>query len=182
MEQIHQQYNTPYRPLQPSDPYALQGARHLSGNIPLDFGNIDPTDIQIQQQLRQLQSAANQQQYPDPQLYSNNHARGQYQQSQQSNGAPHTPQQQLQHQQDNGYLMNGMPLQHNSIARLQQQDSFSSPAQDEQEGQKSIGHAATRLEPDPPNLEEWRQRLFDVNEMITLSEEQYVNQRTIESF
>lgn len=31
-----------------------------------------------------------------------------------------------------------------------------------------------RLVPDPPNLEYWRQRLFHVDEMITLSEDEYV--------
>lgn len=31
-----------------------------------------------------------------------------------------------------------------------------------------------RLVPDPPDLDYWRQKLFDVDEAITLSEEQYV--------
>lgn len=29
-----------------------------------------------------------------------------------------------------------------------------------------------KLIPNPPNLEEWRKRLFDVDEMITLTEEE----------
>ena len=28
---------------------------------------------------------------------------------------------------------------------------------------------------DPPNLKEWRQKLFNVNETIVLTEDQYVN-------
>lgn len=40
--------------------------------------------------------------------------------------------------------------------------------------QAEVGHPSRPLVPNPPNLEAWRQRLFDVNEMITLSEEECV--------
>lgn len=40
--------------------------------------------------------------------------------------------------------------------------------------QAGFGQLAPPLVPNPPNLEAWRQRLFDVNEMITLSEEECV--------
>lgn len=68
--------------------------------------------------------------------------------------------------------MTGLPMQHSAIARVQQQDeSFNSP-DDAEDNQKSVGHTPTRIEVDPPDLEIWRQKLFDVDEMITLSEEQ----------
>ena len=47
-------------------------------------------------------------------------------------------------------------------------------------GQAGVGQQAAfeqpppPLVPNPPNLEAWRQRLFDVNEMITLSKEECV--------
>jgi hypothetical protein len=64
------------------------------------------------------------------------------------------------------------PIQHNSISRLQQEeDIFGSP---DGADQKSNGHLSNKLVIDPPNLEEWRQKLFNVDEVITLSEEEYV--------
>lgn len=41
-------------------------------------------------------------------------------------------------------------------------------------GQAAAGPPPPPLVPNPPNLEAWRQKLFDVNEMITLSEEECV--------
>lgn len=35
------------------------------------------------------------------------------------------------------------------------------------------GEKKFRVVPNPPDLEAWRQKLFDVDEMITLSEEEY---------
>lgn len=62
------------------------------------------------------------------------------------------------------------PIQHDSIGRLQQEDDIFGA----QEGadQKSNGHQSGKIVVDPPNLDEWRQRLFNVDEMITLSEEE----------
>jgi glutathione S-transferase len=64
------------------------------------------------------------------------------------------------------------PIQHSSIGRLQQEeDLFGSPDGGDQ---KSNGHLSTKIVVDPPDLADWRQRLFNVDEMITLSEEEYV--------
>ena len=63
-------------------------------------------------------------------------------------------------------------MQHNSIARLQEEDLFGTP---EGSDQKSKGHLSTKIVVDPPSLAEWRQKLFNVDEMITLSEEECVD-------
>ena len=64
--------------------------------------------------------------------------------------------------------------QHSSIGRLQQdQDLFNSP--ESAGGGKAEGHLdGLKLVPNPPNLQEWREKLFNVNEIITLTEEEYV--------
>lgn len=61
--------------------------------------------------------------------------------------------------------------QHNSVSRLQQeQELLQFP---EQIGGKSDGHFGNlKIVPNPPNLKEWRERLFHVDEMITLTEEE----------
>lgn len=41
-------------------------------------------------------------------------------------------------------------------------------------GSDGNGEKKFRVVPNPPDLEAWRQKLFDVDEMITLSEEEYV--------
>jgi hypothetical protein len=88
----------------------------------------------------------------------------------QNNGSPHTPQQ--QHNGGQFGILTTNPIQHNSIGRLQQEeDLFGSP---DGADQKSNGHLSTKIVVDPPNLAEWRQKLFNVDEMITLSEEEYV--------
>jgi len=85
-----------------------------------------------------------------------------------NNGNPHTPQQHGNGGQF-GILTTG-PVQHSSIGRLQQEeDIFGTP---DGADQKSNGHLSTKIVPDPPNLAEWRQKLFNVDEMITLSEEE----------
>jgi len=88
----------------------------------------------------------------------------------QNNGSPHTPQQ--QHNGGQFGILTAGPIQHNSIGRLQQEeDIFGTP---EGSDQKSNGHLSTKIVVDPPNLAEWRQKLFNVDEMITLSQEEYV--------
>jgi len=76
-------------------------------------------------------------------------------------------------------------LQHSSIGRLQQEDDLFGPehspsngvtnngANGAPDGKDVGGHLQTKIVVDPPNLDEWRQKLFDVNEMIILSEDQY---------
>lgn len=101
----------------------------------------------------------------------------------QSNGSPHTPQQQHGHSQYG--MLGSNPIQHNSISRLQQEDDIFGPGPSGSPGdgagpsngspeQKGGSHLHTKIVIDPPNLGEWRQKLFDVNEMITLSEEECV--------
>jgi len=85
-----------------------------------------------------------------------------------SNGSPHTPQQHNGGQ--FGILTSGPPMHHESIARLQQEDDIFGG----QDDQKSVGHLSTKIVVDPPDLAEWRQKLFNVDEMITLSEDEYV--------
>jgi hypothetical protein len=85
--------------------------------------------------------------------------------------SPHTPQQ--QHNGGQFGILTTEPMQNNSIARLQQEeDLFGTP---EGSDQKSNGHLSTKIVVTPPNLAEWRQRLFDVDDMITLSEEECVS-------
>lgn len=45
----------------------------------------------------------------------------------------------------------------------------------EAEKREDGGETKFRLVPNPPDLEAWRQKLFDVNEMITLSEDEYAH-------
>ena len=43
-----------------------------------------------------------------------------------------------------------------------------------QDGGTTEGHFSNlKMVPDPPNLDEWRKRLFDVDEIITLTEDEY---------
>lgn len=43
------------------------------------------------------------------------------------------------------------------------------------DGGTTEGHFSNmKLIPNPPDLQEWRQRLFDVDDLITLTEDQYV--------
>lgn len=88
----------------------------------------------------------------------------------QNNGSPHTPQ---QHNNGGQFgILTTNPIQHNSIGRLQQEEDIFGPP--DGADQKSNGHLSTKIVVDPPNLAEWRQKLFNVDEMITLSEEEYV--------
>lgn len=61
--------------------------------------------------------------------------------------------------------------QHNTVGRIQQeQEFFQTP---EQSVGKSDGHFRDlKVVPHPPNLDEWREKLFHVNETITLTEEE----------
>jgi glutathione S-transferase len=55
---------------------------------------------------------------------------------------------------------------------LQQENNiFEQPPQDGGD-QQSTGHLPTRIVPDPPNLQEWREKLFNVDDIIALSEEE----------
>ena len=88
----------------------------------------------------------------------------------QNNGSPHTP----QHNNGGQFgILTAGSIQHNSIARLQEDDNNMFGAADGSD-QKSNGHLSTKVVVDPPNLAEWRQKLFNVDEMITLSEDELV--------
>lgn len=84
-------------------------------------------------------------------------------------GSPHTPQQRGLGPQFG--VLTPTPAQHSSIARVQQEDGagLGSP---ESSDQRSNGHLSTTMVSNPPDLAEWRQKLFNVDEMITLSEEE----------
>lgn len=100
-----------------------------------------------------------------------------------ANGQPQTPQQRPPHifQQHHGgqfgVLTPQVPLpsqlhaQHSAIGHQQQEPEFFPTP--EQGGGKSDGHFRDlKVVPNPPNLEEWREKLFNVNETITLTEEE----------
>ena len=63
---------------------------------------------------------------------------------------------------------------HEALGRLQNEiDLRPVPVQD---GGTTEGHFGNlKLVPNPPNLEEWRKRLFEVNELITLTEDEYAS-------
>lgn len=99
-----------------------------------------------------------------------------------ANGQPQTPQHrpsqtfQQHHGGQFGVLTPQASLtsqlpQHNSIGGLQQeQEFFQTP---EQGGGKCDGHFRDlKVVPHPPNLDEWREKLFHVNETIALTEEE----------
>jgi glutathione S-transferase len=169
---LHQQLPGAYRALQPQAAQAIHhGQQHL-GHLPsqagLDLTSLDDNDPVFHQDLRLQDPNGHGFQAPNP--FDRNH--GHRSMQIQSNGSPHTPHQHTGAGQF-GILTTG-PIQHNSIGRLQQEeDIFGSP---DGADQKSNGHLSTKLVVDPPNLDEWRQKLFDVNDVITLSEEEYVLQ------
>ncbi|PQE25861.1 glutathione transferase protein [Rutstroemia sp. NJR-2017a BBW] len=177
---LHQQIPTPYRQLQPPNDQALQhqhphshqhGAPHLSHHTlasqpgGLDLSGLDDADA-VYQDLRGLQDPNAGHQYPSPNPFERNNG---HRQMHVQSADPHTP------QQHGGAGQFGMltagPIQHNSIGRLQQEeDLFGSP---DGSDQKSNGHLTTKIVPNPPNLEAWREKLFNVDDMITLSEEEF---------
>ncbi|KAF4632420.1 hypothetical protein G7Y89_g5704 [Cudoniella acicularis] len=177
---LHQQLPSSYRGLQPQAAQAIQhGQPHLAhhahahphGLTPqpsLDLTGLDGDDSVFHPDLRMPDPNAHAYQTPNP--FDRNHQhRPLHVQSNGSIGSPHTPQ-----QQSNGGqfgMLTTNPIQHNSIGRLQQEDDiFGAP---DGADQKSNGHQSTKIVVDPPNLAEWRQRLFNVDEMIILSEEQF---------
>jgi hypothetical protein len=165
-----------YRTLQPQAAQAIQhGQPHLAhhplaSQPGLDLSGLDDPDSTFHQDLR-LQDPHGQHPFQLPRSFDRNHGhRPMHVQS----ASPHTPQQQQQQQHNGGQfgILTTEPMQNNSIARLQQEeDLFGTP---EGSDQKSNGHLSTKIVVAPPNLAEWRQRLFDVDDMITLSEEEYV--------
>lgn len=184
---LHQQISTPYRQLQPQAEQALQhGQPHLSHHHTLasqlhpDLSSLVQDDNNsVYPDLRSLQDPNAVHQYPSPNPFERNN--GHPQMHVQNTDSPHTPQQQHPGPGQFGILTAGPPLHHNTIGRLQQSlpqdlpqdnDLFGTPDETEQ---KSTGHHAHKIVPNPPNLDAWREKLFNVDEMITLSEEEYVD-------
>lgn len=58
------------------------------------------------------------------------------------------------------------------LGRLQNEvDPRPAPAQ---EGGTTDGHFSNlKMVPDPPNLEQWRKRLFDLDDTVTMTEDEY---------
>ena len=166
---LHQQLPGAYRSLQPQAAQAIHHGQHL-GHLPsqpgLDLSGLDDNDPVFHQDLRLQDPNGHGFQPSNP--FDRNH--GHRNMQVQGNGSPHTPHQHTGAGQF-GILTTGS-IQHNSIGRLQQEeDIFGSP---DGADQKSNGHLSTKVVVDPPNLDDWRQRLFDVNDVITLSEDEYV--------
>lgn len=164
---LHQQT---YRALQPQAAQAIQhvqphlGHHTLASQSGLDLSALDDDHV-YHQDLRMQDPNGHAFQTSNP--FERNHSHQPMHVA--NNGNPHTPQQHNNGGQF-GILTTG-PVQHSSIGRLQQEeDIFGTPDGGDQ---KSNGHLSTKIVPDPPNLAEWRQKLFNVDEMITLSEEEY---------
>jgi hypothetical protein len=102
------------------------------------------------------------------------------------NGHPHTPPRQPGN--ENGYeqhaagqfgvLATGpelpsqpLPLHPNLMGRLQRDENFlGTPNQTPQKGEGHFG--GLKLIPNPPDLQKWREKLFNVEDTITLTEEE----------
>ena len=168
-ESLHQQLDpSSYRTLQPQASQIHNGQPHLghhslASQAGLDHLSALEDNSAVFHQNLQLQGP-NDHNYPPSNPFDRSH--GHRSMQIQSHGSPHTPQ---QHGGQFG-MLTANPISHNSISRLQQEDDIFGPPVGAD--QKSNGHLSTKIVTDPPNLEEWRQKLFDVNETITLSEEQ----------
>ena len=188
---LHQQLPSAYRSLQPQDQQAINHGPHLShahnhvhghshghqhhtlaSQSALDLSGIDENDPMFHQDLR-IQDPNGHGFNTHP--FNRNHGLPSMQQQVQvpQNGSPHTPHQHNGGGGQFGILTTG-PIQHSSIGRLQQEDNLYGGAPDGGGPPKGKGHLATKIVPDPPNLQEWRQKLFSVDEVITLSQEECV--------
>jgi len=66
-------------------------------------------------------------------------------------------------------------LQHDALERIQQENGLLQLPGSLNGEEKKDGHFANmKAIPNPPNLQAWRERLFDVDETITLTEDEYV--------
>lgn len=172
---LHQQMPSAFRALQPQTPQQIHhGQPHLpahhtlASQSALDLSGLEDGDGVFHNDLHRLQSQPHGQVYHPSNGFDHAHGPPQRHIHPQANSSPHTPQQHGGNAQF-GVLTPGS-AQHNSIARLQQEDGiYGGPGSSDQE---SNGHLPTAIIPDPPNLEEWRQKLFNVDDMITLSEEE----------
>lgn len=173
---VHQHHQlAQYRNLQPQPNPALHNGSQphlnhhtLASQTGIDLSGLEDADPVFHPDLHRLQDASNVQTFRTPHPYDRTL---EHHHIHQQHGSPHTPQQHAIHYNVLTPTL-GVHPQHSSIGRLQQEEEFyNTPDTNEN---KSNGHLSTRLVPNPPNLEEWRQRLFEVDEMITLSEDEYV--------
>jgi glutathione S-transferase len=170
---LHQQMPTAYRTLQPQTSQQLHHGQPrlphhtLASQSDLDLSTLDDNSSVFHGDLHRLQSQSHAQVFHSPNGFDHSHGQGQRHVHPQTNGNPHTP----QHGGSSQFgVLTPASAQHSSISRLQQDgDMFG--GQDAGD-QSSNGHLPTAIVPDPPNLAEWRQKLFNVDEMITLSEEE----------
>ena len=66
-------------------------------------------------------------------------------------------------------------LQHDAVERIQHENGLSHLPGSLSGEEKKDGHFSNmKAIPNPPNLQAWRERLFDVDETITLTEDEYV--------
>ncbi len=186
---IQQQLPSTLRNLQPAalqafhHPQAHHGLPTLASQIGPDLHGFNAVDANALSQHFQndLGEPSNAHNLQTANSFEQNHHPRHH--STQANGRPQTPQHRQSHtfQQHHGgqfgvltpqpQLPSQPDPQHNSIGRLrQEQELFQTP---EQGGEKSDGHFRNlKVVPHPPNLEEWRERLFHVNETITLTEDE----------
>ncbi|KAI9814430.1 MAG: hypothetical protein M1827_003286 [Pycnora praestabilis] len=189
---LHQTLPAALRNLQPAALQALHlpHAHHghtLASQLPPDLHGLDATDANVFQQrlhAELVEGSIGQNLHPanafEAQHQQHRHLQNRAVQA--SGVQPHTPQQQRQQQHVGGQfgiltpgpqLASQSHAQHSSFGRLQQeQDLFQTPEQNSGSG-KGHGTDNMKMVPDPPNLDEWRGKLFDVNDMITLSEDEY---------
>jgi glutathione S-transferase len=149
-------------------------ASQLQSHDLTDLDSTDPNSLQqrIQAEIgdhnHQIASNAFEQHHNPTQYPQLNH---------QNNGLPQTP----QHNQNGGgtgqfgiltpqltQLSNGG--HHAALDRLQhEEDMFHTP---DNSGKKNGHIQIEQLHPNPPRLAEWREKLFDVDEMLTLTNEE----------
>ncbi|KAI9768336.1 MAG: Glutathione S-transferase U1 [Geoglossum simile] len=182
---LQQQLPAALRQLQPAALQAIQHSHHhsLGGPLQPDLQNLDTGDPNALRQRLQAEienpGASHQHAVQSNNAFEHAQHHHPHMQSAQVNGQPLTPQHQQAVGGQFGMLTPGSQLasqshpQHNSIGRLQQdQDLFNSP--ESPGGGKADGHLdGLKLIPNPPNLQEWREKLFNVNEIITLTEEEF---------
>lgn len=69
--------------------------------------------------------------------------------------------------------------QNNAITQLQQEEEYLAPSASSSSGppeateQRPHGQLVTRIVPDPPDLDEWREKLFNVDDTIVLSNDEF---------